>query len=309
MNEKDPEVRLLSRRDVLVGAAGLGALGMVGCVGVGDKGGDGGTDGGSFEDLGSPELAGDLWQTMSAYVRASADGRIGTRFNLFNPADVPQRVVIQIFTADGTLVVKDVAWEEFPPGEARHIELGEYLETKGVPLPFEGSAWIGTTPASGRIFMGLQGIGFDWYGPAHLASVHGMRDFGNSNYDTTWTDLILPKIVNGPRFATRLALLNVSGDGISEALVAHPEVVIRADDGTEVARSTLDPLPPYCSKLVDASDLLGGATLDRGTIQILEANAGLVVFALVFDNENDGIVTADHFFDRHFVTTGTGFGG
>ena len=30
MNEKDPEVRLLSRRDVLVGAAGLGALGMVG---------------------------------------------------------------------------------------------------------------------------------------------------------------------------------------------------------------------------------------------------------------------------------------
>ncbi len=249
---------------------------------------------------------------MSAYVRVTTDGH-NTRINMFNPAPVTQRVVIQLFTMDGTLVVKDVKWDALAADAGWHIELDEYLAEHGVPLPFEGNMWIGATPTSGRIFMGLQGINFDWHGAGHLASVHSMRDFGNSGLahppDTMWSDLILPKFVTGTRHVTKVAIQNVSADGVSEALNAIPEVILRADDGTELARKTLDPLAPYCSVLVDVRDVLGAASADIGTIQILEPNCGLVAYGFVFDLENNGIVTADHFFDRHFVSDGVGFTG
>ncbi len=188
-----------SRRDVLAAGAGLGALAVVGCGDSGgSNGGDGGPSGdGDVPDLGEIEVSASLWQTMSAYVRASADGSIGTRFNLYNPATVPQRVVIQVLTRDGQLVAKDSTMDALAPESSRHIELGEFLSQHQVPLPFDGSVWIGTTPESGQVFMGLQGITFDWYGPSHLATVHGMRDFGNSNHDNVWSDLILPKVVVG----------------------------------------------------------------------------------------------------------------
>ena len=305
-----------SRRQVIAAGAGVGALAIIGCGGSsggdGDGGGGGSPDGGpGWVDPGDPEIASNLWQTMAAFARATADGAHGTRINLYNPASAAQRVVLQVFRSDGELVVKDEIFSAFPAGQSHHIELGDYLRSKGVELPFEGSLWVGTTPESGPVFMGLQGIGFDWYGPAHLASVHGMRDFGNSGRefsdDQMWSDLILPKVTVGSRFVTKVAVLNVSGDGVSEALNATPEVIVRDDAGTELAQTTLSSLPPYSSVLVDLGDLID-EPLDAGTIQIRESEAGLVAVGFIFDKDNDGIVNADHFFDRHFVTHFTGFG-
>jgi len=301
-----------SRRDVLAAGAGLGALTVVGC---GDSGGSDDRDGGGpsvdgdVPDLGPIEVSAALWQTMSAYVRASADGAIGTRFNLYNPASVPQRVVIQILTKNGQLVARDISMEALAPERSTHIDLGEFLTQHQVPLPFEGSAWIGTTPESGQVFMGLQGITFDWYGPAHLATVHGMRDFGNSNHDGMWSDLILPKVTAGPRFVSKVAVLNGSGDGVSEALIARPELIIRDDAGVELVRTTLDDIQPYCLTLVDIAEVLDGATLTAGSIQIREPFAGVIATGFVCDTDNDGFASADHFFDRHFVVDSTGFTG
>lgn len=299
-----------SRRDVLAVGAGLGAMAVVGC---GDSGGSNDGGGPSVDsdvpDLGEIEVGAALWQTMSAYVRASADGSIGTRFNLYNPATVPQRVVIQVLTKNGQLVAKDSTMDALAPEASTHIELGAFLTEHQVPLPFEGSVWIGTTPQSGQVFMGLQGITFDWYGPAHLATVHGMRDFGNSNHDNVWSDLILPKVTVGPRFVSKVAVLNGSGDGVSEALIAKPELIIRDDEGVELIRTVLDDIQPYCLALVDIGELLGGAPLAAGSIQIREPFAGLVATGFICDTENDGFVNADHFFDRHFVVDATGFTG
>ncbi len=315
----------VTRREVIVAGAGLGALAL-GCGGAGGGGEDLGADGldGAFgsspdagaadaaprelPDLGRPEVAARLWQTMSPYVRAT-DGAIGSRVNLFNPTPVVQRVVIQVMLPSGQLVVKDEAWPALPPLQSRHLELDEYLTSHGIPLPFEGSMWVGTTPESGRMFMGLQGISFDWYGPAYLASVHGMRDFGNSNHDEVWADLILPGVTAGPRFATHFAVQNASADGVSEALVSHPELVVRGPEGDELGRAILDELGPYASTLVDVRDLVGDAELRGGTARLTDARVGLVATGLVFDDENSGIVTADHFFDRHFVVSSTGFDG
>ena len=311
----------VTRREALAAGAGLGLLAVAGCEADSET-----APGSSDEhdaaasappadsaaaapsaagpDLGLPDIGPRLWQTMGAYVRATPDGHHGSRVNLFNPADVPQRVLVQVMRPDGTLVVKEELGGGLPSGESRHLELGDYLPAHGVELPFEGHIWIGTTPESGRAFMGLQGITFDWYGPAHMASVHGMRDFGNSNHDTMWTDLVLPRFATGGRYRTHLAVLNASGDGVSEALVARPEVILRDFDGLEMARRTLDELPPYCSRLVAVSDLLDTGAPESGSVQILEPEVGLVVFAFLIDGDNGGIVTADHFFDRHFVVDG-----
>ena len=285
-----------TRRAVLQGAAGVAAIGLLGCPP-------------SPVVDGEPEISADLWQTIAAHVRVNASGTIGARVNLFNPSDSPQRVVIQVFTMDGTLVAHEELFAALPAGDSAHIEVAELLERNDVPVPFEGSLWVGTTPLFGTVFLGLQGIVFDWYGPSHQASVHGMRDFGNSNQDSTWTDLVLPKVVNTERYVTKIAVVNATGDGVSEALVAQPVVIIRDDDGNELVNTALDPLPPYSSTIFAVSDLPGGDAIDVGTVQVVEPEAGLVVIAFVFDRENEGFASADHFFDRHFVVHGLGFSG
>lgn len=287
---------VLTRRQAIVGSASLGALAWVGC-----KGGSAGPD------LSSPEVSAELWQTMG-YVRVSADASHGTRVNLYNPAAVDHRVVVQVFRPSGELVIKDYSWERFGPGRSWHIEVAEFLDAHGIALPFEGSMWIGATPAADDVFMGLQGISFDWYGPGHLASVHGMRDFGDSNHDTTWTDLILPKAVIGPRYVSKVAILNASADGVSEALTARPEFVVRDDAGAEVARTALPDLLPYNTTLIDLRDVVQDPNFTLGTMQIIEQNAGLVAYGFVVDTDNDGFVNADHFFDRHFVVDGSPLG-
>ena len=149
---------------MLAAGAGAGALIALGCGGGDDDddavGSDGGAPGPDAEvpDLGTPEVSSDLWQTMAAWARASADGSIGTRINMFNPATVPQRVVVQVLSTTGQLVAKDARWDAFAPNKSWHIELGEFLTEHGVPLPFDGSLWVGPTPESGLTFMGLQGI-------------------------------------------------------------------------------------------------------------------------------------------------------
>ncbi len=283
-----------TRRQVLQGAAGVAAWTLVGC----DV---------DYVELGEPELGARLWQTMAAYVRADRDLGVSGRLNLFNPSAVAQRVVLQAFTMDGRLVAHEVVSEQFPAGESSHVELEDFLDRNDVGLPFEGSLWVGTTPRMGNVFMGLQGISFDWYGPSHQASVHGMRDFGNSNQDDFWTDLILPKVVNTERYVTKVAVLNASGDGVAEALEARPQVIIRDDAGGELVNTELDPLPPWCSRLFAVSDLPGGDAIGVGTIQIREPSVGLVAVAFVFDRETGGFASADHFFDRHFVVHGSGF--
>lgn len=300
----------LTRRQLLQAGAGLGTMVALGC----GSGSDGGPDAALgpdalVPDLGMPEVSSALWQTMAAYVRASADGAIGTRINMFNPAPVPHRVIVQLLTLEGKLVAKDTSREVFAAGASYHFELHEFLAEHNVPLPFEGSLWIGTTPESGNSFMGLQGISFDWYGPAHLASVHGMRDFGNSGEDQMWTDLILPRVTVGPRYTSKIAVLNASADGISEALVARPQLIIRENGGAERMRIELPELAPYRATLLDVGELIGGGTLSAGSVQLQEPNCGLVAMGFLVDSNNDGFVTADHFFDRHFVVNSTGFTG
>lgn len=303
-NGKGPH---LNRRELIAAGASVGMVAALGCGGDGMSGGQ--PDAGPAINLGDPEISAELWQTMSAWGRAAADDSLGTRINIYNPTPVPHRVVLQLFTADGELVVKQTLYDAMTPEHSFHIEVGELLRESSVPLPFEGSIWVGATPESGVSFMGLQGISYDWYGPAYIASVHGMRDFGNSNHDTMWTDLVLPKLVVGDRFVSHFAVLNASGDGVSEALVARPQIIIRDDDGEEIANVTIDDLPPYCTRFIDVRDLLGGASFTTGTIQIREPAAGLVATGFVVDTDNGGFVNADHFFDRHFVVDTTGFTG
>lgn len=306
---------LVTRREAIACGAAAGAAALL--AGAGCKDGNGAQDAATGgidaapDDLGAPEVSGALWQTMSPYVRASADGGIGTRVNIYNPTPDPSRVDIQVFHRDGRLAVKDTRALTLAPGQSHHLELGEYLAAHGVVLPFAGSMWVGAQPdaAAPTAVIGLQGINFDWYGPRHMASVHGMRDFGNSNHDAAWSDLIFPKLAAGTRYVTRVALLNASGDGVSEALVAHPHLVLRADDGTELASQTLPDLLPHASVLIDVPDLLGSAQPESGTIQITDAEVGLVAVAFLWDLEWDGIVSADHLFDRHFVVGNAGFSG
>ena len=283
-----------TRREVIQGAAGVAALALAGC----DV---------DYVEIGEPEIAARLWQTIAAHVRANASGSMGGRINLFNPASVSQRVVLQAFSMDGALLAHEVFTDAFPAGESDHVELADFLARNDVPLPFEGSLWVGTTPRSGNIFMGLQGIVFDWYGPSHQASVHGMRDFGNSNEDSMWTDLVLPKVVSSERYVTNIAIVNATGDGVAEALEARPQVIIRDDDGNELVNTQLEPLAPYASTRFAVADLPGGSAIRTGTVQILEPEAGLVAVAFVVDQENDGFASADHFFDRHFVVHSSGF--
>jgi len=244
---------------------------------------------------------------MGAYVRATSDGSHGTRLHLHNPSQVTQRVVIQVFDVGGEVVASEELFTAFEPGKSKHIELDDFLDSHGVTLPFEGHAWVGTTPASGKLFMGLQGIVFDWYGPAHLASYHGMRDFGNPNGDLVWSDLILPRVTNTSRYVTRVVIFNTTGDGVAEALVATPRVTIRGDDGQVLVDTTLPELAPYALAIFDVSDLEGGDAVTTGSAQIREDSAGLVAGAFLVDRENDGFVSADHFFDRHFVVHERGF--
>jgi hypothetical protein len=281
-----------TRRQVLEGAAGLAALGLIGCEP-------------DYVELGDPEIDARLWQTMVAYVRA--DGDMGGRLSLFNPSSVPQRVVLQAFTMDGTLVAHEEVSAAFPGGQSTHVELEDFLRRNDVSIPFEGSLWVGTAPQSGNVFMGLQGIVFDWYGPSHQASVHGMRDFGNANQDDSWSDLILPKVVRTERYVTHIAILNGSGDGTSEALAARPQVIIRDDDGAELVNTVLEVLAPYSCTLFAVDDLPGGDAIGTGTVQILEPDVGLVAMAFVLDRNNGGFASADHFFDRHFVVHASGF--
>jgi hypothetical protein len=309
MSEPDPKPTpaLWSRRQVLAAGASAGALLALGC-GAGPTSGPGsgplaGSD--AQPDLGPPEISAQVWQTMGAFVRASADGATGTRVHLYNPANVASRVDLQVFSPSGQVVLKAVRWAELGPGQGRRVDLRVLLAEARVALPFAGSFWVGTQPESGEIFMGLQGIGFTWYGPAHQASAHGMRDFGNSNHDPMWTDLVLPRIRVGARYATRVSILNGSGDGVSEALTAHPHLVLRDDEGALLAEQTLE-LAPYASTLIDLGDLVPTDT--TGTLQITEPEAGLVALGLLWDRETDGIVSADHLFDRHFVANGAGFG-
>ncbi len=285
-----------TRRNVLQGAAGVAAVGLLGCP----------TD---PVQAGDPEMDADLWQTIAAHVRVNASGTIGGRVNLYNPSDSAQRIVLQVFDMAGSLVLHEETFAALPARESAHVEFEELLTRNAVPLPFEGSLWVGTTPLFGAVFMGLQGIVFDWYGPSHQASVHGMRDFGNSNQDDTWTDLVLPKVVNSERYVTKIAIVNATGDGVNEALEARPQVIIRDDSGNELVNTQLDVLGPYSSTVFAVSDLPGGDAITMGTVQILEPQAGLVAVAFVFDRDNEGFASADHFFDRHFVVHGTGFTG
>ncbi len=280
-----------SRRDVLVGAAGVA---LAGCRDEEVRQRQ------SPLDLGEPEMTSSLRQVMVPWVRASADGLMGGRLCLYNPAEVDQRVLVQGFTPAGVLVLHEELSGLLPAGRMEHLDLVELLERNDVPLPFDGSLWIGTTPSTGTHVMGLQGVSFEWHGPSHLAAVHALRDFGNSNHDDLWTELVLPGFVSTERYVTVVAVLNGSGDGLSEGLVARPEVVLRDDDGIEQVRTSLAELSPYASTHFAVDELPGAATLSSGSLQITESTVGLVAFAFLMDRENGGICCVDHLVDRHF---------
>jgi len=336
VNHRAPVI--VTRRQVVVGCASVGALSLIGCGESELDGGGSGYEGGYvamgqagepalvtvpdtapimpgtldeaqldpavFPDLGEPEISSSLWQMMTPLARASADGSYGTRLNLHNPATVPQRIVIQAFLPNGQLVMRYTLAEAFQAGTSQHIELHELLPQQGVPLPFEGNVWIGATPQGGNLaFMGLQAITVDWWGPAHMASVHTMRDFGNSNHDAIWSDLILPRVHSGPRYSTKVAVLNASGDGRSAAYLAQPELTIRDDAGGILYQAPVGDIPPFSSRVLDVRTLLDGADLESGSMQVTEPVAGLVVYGFVFDHETGSIANADHFFDRHFVVS------
>ncbi len=294
-----------TRRDFLLGASSLTAMSTFGCKGSGELDVD--TDDSSGTATGETEISAKLWQTMSPLMRAADDGSYGSRINIYNSSDGRQRILIQVFAPSGLLVASEEI-PEMPENTSEHIEFADLLARHDVHMPFEGAVWVGARPLDGEIFLGLQGIVFDWYGPSHMASVHGMRDFGNSNADSMWTDLVLPKVVNTDRYVTWLALVNASGDGVSEAYDANPELIIRDDDGNSIVQMTLDVLPPYTSKVVAVDELPGGDQIGIGSLQIREPAAGLVVYAFLVDRDNGGFVSADHLFDRHFVVHGIGFG-
>jgi hypothetical protein len=246
-----------------------------------------------------------LWQMVCPYVRATADASHGTRINLYNPSKNAQRVVMQAFLANGQCVLHTEIAAAFAGQTSQHLELADIFRANGLPLPFEGSLYVGATPlqAGDLTFMGLQGISFDWWGPSHLASVHSMRDFGNTNHDAIWSDMVFPKISVGPRYESKIAILNVTGDGSQAGLKGAPEVIIRDDSGTELFHDTIAQLEPFQSVMLSVRDLLGGAELRSGAIQVIHPELSLVAYGYLVDRESGGIVGADHFFDRHFVVT------
>ena len=128
-----------------------------------------------------------------------------------------------------------------------------------------------------------------------------MRDFGNSNHDLVWTDLVLPRVVNGERFETWVAISNATGFGTDLPAAATPEIIVAKDDGAELGKVTLDPIAPYGCRLITLSEIIGDTKLDGGTIRVIEPGLGLVAYAFVLDKVHGGFTNADHFFDRHFV--------
>ena len=249
-----------------------------------------------------PDIDPEFWHNGAPWVRATASGEIGTRFNLFNPADVPMAVNLHLFDPAGAVVAQEHGWRSLQPSMSVHVTLAQILSEAGRGGDFEGCVWFGSKPESGPTYLGLQGCCIDYYGPGgHTASVHAMRDFGNSNHDLVWTDLVLPRVVNGERFETWVAISNASGFGGDLPKQAVPEIIIGSDDGAELGKLTLDPIPAYGCRLVELSEIVGDTELESGTIRVVEPELGLVAYAFVLDKVHGGFTNADHFFDRHFV--------
>ncbi len=249
-----------------------------------------------------PDIVADYWHNGAPWVRATASGEIGTRFNLFNPADVPMSVNLHLFDPEGVVAIQEHDWRVLQPSHSVHVTLAQLLAQAGLPADFEGCIWLGSKPESGPTFLGLQGCCIDYYGPGgHTASVHAMRDFGNSNHDLVWTDLVLPRVVSGERFETWVAVSNASGFGGDLPVPATAEIIVAADDGTERGKTTLGPIPAYGCRLITVPEIIGETPLSSGTIRIKEPKIGLVAYAFVLDKVHGGFTNADHFFDRNFV--------
>ncbi len=249
-----------------------------------------------------PQLRPEMWHTCAAWARHDEAAGVGTRINLFNPADVPMVLDLHLFQPDGSVAIQEHAWRTLAPAASAHPTVGELLAQAGLKGPFAGTLWIGSKPESGPTYLGLQGFSADWYGPSHhAASVHGMRDFGNSNHDAMWTDLVLPRIVSGERFETVVAIANAAGTGADLPREAQPQITIVADGGEVLGELAADPIPAFGARLLRASAVLGNTPVENGAIRVQEPEVGLVVIAFVEDKKYGGFVNADHFFDRNFV--------
>jgi len=243
-----------------------------------------------------------LWHTCVAYVRHDATAGVGTRFNLFNPASVPMTLDLHLFTPDGVVAVQKHEWKVLAPEAGAHPTLADLLAEAGIEGSFEGCLWIGSKPESGPTYMGLQGFSADWYGPGnHMSSVHGMRDFGNSNHDMMWSDLVLPRVVSTDRFESMIAVANGSGVGGDLPTDAKPTLMVSSDAGEELGKIDVGAIPPYGCRLVPVSQIIGSGDLIEGTIRLQEPEVGLVALAFVKDKKYGGFANADHFFDRNFV--------
>ncbi len=260
------------------------------------------------EDIAAPEpisptlLAPEYWHTCVAYVRHDAASGVGTRFNFFNPAAVPMTLNFHLLHQDGTVAIEQHGWRTLAPSASTHPTLGSLLADAGIEGAFEGHLWIGAKPESGPTFMGLQGFSSDWLGPgAHVASVHAMRDFGNSNHDLIWTDMVLPRVVSGERFETVVGIANASGVGGDLPTDARPTLVVGSDEGEELGRLDLDAIPAFGSRRVAISEIVGDLVVPNGTIRLSEPEVRLVAVAFVHDKVHGGFTNADHFFDRNFV--------
>lgn len=250
----------------------------------------------------APNLRPELWHTCAAWVRHDSELGVGSRFNLFNPADVPMNIDLHLFHPDGTVAFQKHDWRVLAASASVHPTLGELLVEAGIEGSFEGSLWMGSKPESGPTFLGLQGFGVDWFGPSnHCASVHAMRDFGNSNHDKMWTDMVLPRVVRGDRFETWIAVANGSGVSGDLERTAKPEIIVNDDQGGLLGKLTLEPIGVYGTRLVKLGEIVGDKTFESATIQVREPEVGLVALAFVVDTKYGGYTNADHFFDRHFV--------
>ncbi len=252
--------------------------------------------------LAGPTMRPEMWYTCAAWVRSDPSRGVGTRFHLFNPAEVPMALDLHVMNPEGGAVVDAIDWHTLAPGASIHPSLAEILAEADVATPFEGSLWLGAKPESGPTYLGLQAFGIDWSGPSHhLAAVHAMRDFGNSNHDMIWTDMLLPRVVSGPRFETHVALANASGVNGDLTRVARPRIMVLSDDGELLGDKVIEGLPAYGSVLVPISEVIGGAAITSGGLRVQEAEVGLVSVAFIVDKEHGGFVNADHLFDRNFV--------
>ena len=250
----------------------------------------------------APDLRAEMWHTAALWARADPTTGVSTRLHLYNPASVPMTLDVHLFTPAGVVAWQKHDWRTLAPDASIHPEVAELCAEGGVPMPFEGTVWMGSKPESGPTYLGLQGFGVDWSGPTRdSACVHGMRDFGNSNHDLVWSDMVHPRAVVGPRFETYIAIANGSGVGGDLQRVATPVVTVSADDGTTLGTLTLDPLPAYATRLLAISEIVGTAPLDAGTVRVVEPEVGLVAIAFLKDKESGAFVSADHLFDRHFV--------